>query len=304
MGSSGAAMEKRRPFGLAWVEWTIPFGDRISVGKTSLRRRMEFKRSASEPVEAVPLDDEIVAEGSDYRISAHPLIAEGLEENASLVGDLPRSYGTETLCLIARDPHSLFAFWDIDWKAAFPEKSARSRKVQLRVFGAEGAEQTLVEVEPMGGSCSVTVLGAESAYRGEIGYFDPPDVWNCLGSSSVVTTPPESLAGASDLEFATVPFHITFQHMIETLRISREEKMSLTTMLRDLRERASAPETNGRLGAEQREFARALEVAHSAAPEAAALSGASANVWTQQKLEHIINLGHSSPARGWRGSGR
>ncbi|MBA2242640.1 MAG: hypothetical protein H0W04_07085, partial [Chthoniobacterales bacterium] len=58
---------------------------------------MEFKRSASEPVEAVPLDDEIVAEGSDYRISAHPLIAEGLEENASLVGDLPRSYGTETL---------------------------------------------------------------------------------------------------------------------------------------------------------------------------------------------------------------
>lgn len=283
---------------------TILVGEEAGLSNNLTAPTMESELNPNRAANAEPTDDGAPGDGSSYRISSRPLIHNGAGRGAALAADLPRSYGIQTLCLMARDPHSLFAYWDIDWSAAFHENPPLARKVHLRIRDESGAEQTSVEVEPMAGACYVTVSDSDRVYSGEIGYFNPSNVWNCLATSEVVTTPPDSLVESDEIDFVTVPFHLSFQHMIDALRISKQENESLTAMLRDLRERAAAADTNGTLTAEQRELARVLESAHSAAPKADSRSSDPASVWTQRRLERTPAFGPSSPEGGFGGSSR
>ena len=263
---------------------------------------MEFELQPATADNDEPGDTDL-AEGSTFRISSRPVITRSGSEEESIPdsSDLPRSYGTETLCLMARDPGTVFAYWDIDWPGAFREQPPMHRKVHLRLLTPDGAEITSVEVEPMAGNCYVTVPDADSAYRGEIGYFSPPTVWNRLASSEVVTTPADTLAETEEVDFATVPFHLSFQHMIDRLRISKQENTSLTSMLVDLRERAASPEKKDDLTVAERELARAMEEGASNAPAQSSVRGAS-DFWTQQRIERIFGVGGTSPSSGFGGS--
>ncbi len=265
---------------------------------------MESELNPNRVARSEPTDDGAPGDGSAYRISSRPLIHNGAGRDATMAADLPRSYGIQTLCLMARDPHSLFAYWDIDWSAAFRENPPLARKVHLRIRDESGAEQTSAEVEPMAGGCFITVSDSDRAYSGEIGYFNPPNVWNRLAASAIVTTPPDSLVESDESDFVTLPFHLSFQHMIDALRISKQENESLTAMLRDLRARAAAPETSAALTAEQRDLARVLASAPSAAPGAASQASDPAVVWTQRRLERIAAFGPSSLESGFGGSSR
>ncbi|MGZ5002641.1 MAG: DUF4912 domain-containing protein [Chthoniobacterales bacterium] len=247
--------------------------------------------------ESAPDKGDATAEDSTYRISMQPVVSYGRSENRAEGLDLPRTYGTQTLTLMARDPRSIFAYWDIDWPAAFRNTEPENRKVHLRLLNADGSEEATMEIEPMAGSCYVTVPDANTTYGGEIGYFQPAEVWNSLASSELITTPPDAVAGSGEVDFATVPFHLTFQHMIDLLRISKQENESLTAMLADLRERAQSPES--RLSEEQRDLAQILENADSGPRTPSRSTG-----WTQQRLEGILGFGNSSPTGGFGGSSR
>lgn len=215
---------------------------------------------------------------------------------------MPRSYGTETLSLLARDPHTVFAFWDIDWNAAFRGLAAKERKVHLRLLNSEGTEQTAVEVEPMAGSCYITVASADAAYSGEIGYYHPAANWNCLATSALVTTPPDAYAADTEVDFATVPFHLSFQRMVDLLQVTKHENETLTAMLADLSERVTSAK-RASLTPEQRELARVVEIARSTADTSAATRAP--NPRLQQKLERILGFGSSSsPTSGFGGSSR
>ncbi len=215
---------------------------------------------------------------------------------------LPRSYGTETLSLLARDPHTVFAFWDIDWNAAFRGLASNERKVHLRLLDSDGTEQTAIEVEPMAGSCYVTVADADAAYSGEIGYYHPATTWHCLATSALVTTPPDAYAAGEEVDFATVPFHLSFQRIVDLLQVTRQENATLTAMLADLCERVNSAE-HANLTSEQRELARAVETARSTADTSA--RARSADPRLQRKLERILGVGSSSsPAGGFGGSSR
>ncbi|NBR71795.1 MAG: DUF4912 domain-containing protein, partial [Proteobacteria bacterium] len=51
------------------------------------------------------------------------------------LGDLPESYGTRRLFLTARDPHTLFAYWDFSrQQIQEAEKEASDGRVYLRIF--------------------------------------------------------------------------------------------------------------------------------------------------------------------------
>src|SRR3954465_7296593 len=83
-------------------------------------------------------DDDLVetsleATHSSFQVSARPVIAMGASAETESV-PLPRSYGTESLTLLARDPHTIFAFWDIDWNTAFRHLAPPERKVHLRLL--------------------------------------------------------------------------------------------------------------------------------------------------------------------------
>jgi hypothetical protein len=152
----------------------------------------------------------------------------------------------------------------------------------------------------MAGSCELNVANADSAYSGEVGYFLPGHVWNSLATSELIRTPPDAMAGNEAADFATVPFHLAFQHMIDLLRISKQENESLTTMLASLRERATTGEQQSSLTAPQRELAQVIETVAQSAQQT---TGARTPGWTQQKLERILGLGPAtSPSGGFSGT--
>ena len=254
--------------------------------------------------DAEPKDD------ATFRVSANPVVENGNSDAAAHIpaaadAGLPATYGSHTLYLMARDPHSLFAYWAIDWTEAFRAQKPRDRKVHLRVSRTDGEEETALEVEPMAGSCYVDVTAGDAEYTADIGYYEPAGVWNSVAVSMPVATPPDSIEKAEAPDFATVPFHISFQRMIDLFRVSKHENASLTSMLADLRERASAPPASAAITEEEREIVRAIDDAvASAGLPAQSEQTERPDLWVQQGLERILGFGRSgtSPQGGFAGS--
>ena len=96
----------------------------------------------------------------------------------------------------------MFAYWDIDWKAAFGEENPRPRKVQLRMLNADDSEHTSLEVEPMAGHCSVTVTEADAEYRAEIGFSDGAGELQVVSRSEAVAIPPAGQVLLRTADFA------------------------------------------------------------------------------------------------------
>jgi len=248
-------------------------------------------------------EDGAVAIESTYRVSPAPVIPERSESQTELNEQTaPRSYGSETLCLMARDPHSLFAYWDIDWSAAFGEDNPRKRTVYLRLLNADGSEHSSQEVEPLAGSCNVAVDTADASYQGEIGFFDSLGVWNVLSRSETVLVPAAMEDNSVAADFATVPFHLSFQRMIDALDVAREENESLTAMLAELRQRVTSAADDS-LSSQQRDLVRAIEQEAASEPLDSRDAG-SPDLWAHHKLESILGFGNSSLSRGFGGSSR
>lgn len=261
---------------------------------------MEFALSPSDP----PNDSSVAPDVTDdptFQVSAEPVIEQGSAARAeNALSELPRTYGTQTLCLMARDPHTLFAYWDIDWEKAFRDQAPRDRQVHLLLLSDDGFEESRVEIEPMAGSCYINVRNADAAYSGELGYFGPEQEWTSLAHAQSITTPPDALSDSGDADFATVPFHLAFQHMIDLLRISKQENESLTAMLSDLRQRSAEPsQASPSLTPDQRELAQVVETVAAANPPDSA--DAQPNFWTRPQLERILGFGSSSPTSGFGG---
>lgn len=147
------------------------------------------------------------------------------------LGDLPTSYGAQTIFLIARDPHWIFTYWDID-----PKEFAASnmldgvRRVYLKVFGPAGAE-TMVEIVPEAKNWYLPVEQAGASYTVEIGYKDKRNRWKAIARSTEAATPSDHVADGGEGDFATVPFHLTFERLLEMVHATMSEGDSLIQAL-------------------------------------------------------------------------
>lgn len=241
--------------------------------------------------------------GAVFVVSHRPLVPRELQEQSPRgpsqdyenLGELPRFYGQPVLFGIARDPHTLFIYWEIDWPSAFGDKPPADRKVYLRVLSGDGNEETKVAVEPFAGNHCVAVSQARSTYRIELGYYEPAEVWNFVATSDSIATPPEDVSDSASIDVATVPFHLNFQRMVDTFRASRYDGDALVEIVGRLQERADdSAETD--LTDADRELLRAIDYTLSGtdsrqrlrlrkSPEAFA---------TRQRIESILGLGASS----------
>ena len=198
--------------------------------------------------------------GSSFRISSAPVVP--FEENrpgeTEAFADLPRSYGQSIVFAMARDPETLFVYWDIDWPRVFAAAAPVNRKVYLRLQDDAGAEVDLISVEAMGKNCEVNVEPG-SSYRVDIGYFDQTQTWRSAGASEIVQTPIDKMGTLSAGDFALVPFHITFQRLTELFRATRVDEGSLVQSLTHLQEKSLHPEVFGSLAPEEREVYRAMK---------------------------------------------
>jgi uncharacterized protein DUF4912 len=181
--------------------------------------------------------------GSSFRISSSPVV--DFEKNRTaeteVFAELPRSYGQSIVYAMARDPQTLFVYWDIDWPQVFADAAPANRKVYLRLQDTDGAEVNLIAVEPMSRNCEVGVE-AGKLYRVDLGYFDQMQTWRSVGVSEIVKTPADKIGAVSAGDFALVPFHITFQRLTELFRATRVDEGSLVQSLTRLQEKSLHPE--------------------------------------------------------------
>src|SRR5260370_24736924 len=123
------------------------------------------------------------ATASGFRISEGPVVRLGRGKRSfdleELI-ELPRLYGEPILFAIARDPRTIFTYWNIDWPTIFAKTAPVDRQVHLRVCGRGGIEETSAAVEPMAGDYYLTVSQPRGTYRVAIGYYQPAAVWHSV----------------------------------------------------------------------------------------------------------------------------
>ena len=238
-----------------------------------------------------------------FRISGGPVIRLAEDEESSSVhafGDvveLPRLHGPPILFAIARDPRTIFTYWNIDWPTIFAKTAPVDRQVHLRVRSADGIEASAA-VEPMAGDYYLTVTQPRGTYRVEIGYYQPADVWHSVATSDQVNMPPDGVAENADVDLATIPFHLSFQRLIDLFRASNRD--ALAEIISRLQKRALTDEESGLLSTEEWEILRAMNLSLSdiAAARRAFIERA-CNEKLRKRTEAILGFGSSSPARGF-----
>lgn len=240
--------------------------------------------------------------GAEFVLSSQPVVAErqpsaeatGIGDYENL-GELPRSYGGGFLFAIARDPHTIFVYWDIDWAAVFGDTPPADRKVHLRVLWHEGIEESAVTAEPLNGNQLLSVAHARSSYRVELGYYAPENVWNSVAISAAVITPPDDVAEDGPVDVATIPFHLSFQRIVDTFRGSKYDGDALVEIVGRLQHHAD--NSDATLPESERELLRALEtgLSESQTSERMRLRAAPDTFATRDRVESILGFGATSP---------
>jgi hypothetical protein len=230
---------------------------------------------------------------SGYKISEGPVTSSSSPRRGgeAELTELPGHYGKPLLVAIARDPRTLFVCWSVDWPAAFAKGVPADRCAHVRIR-QDGNEKT-VAVEPMSGSCTIEELEPGATYSVELGYYAPPETWNSVVIGNEVMMP---LASESDemIDVATVPFHLTFQRILDVFRGSNGADLAQT--LAKFQERANRSE----LSRDEGEVLRALDLS----PEdlqktAAARESLAKSERLRQRDEKLFG---SSPSEGFGGS--
>lgn len=232
---------------------------------------------------------------SGYKISEGPVTSSSLPRRdlPNELTELPAHYGKPLLVAIARDPKTLFVCWSVDWQAAFTKGLPTDRSAHVRI--RQNKNEKTVAVEPMSGSCAVNELEPGETYSVELGYYAPAETWNCLVIGNEVMMPFASDSGAETVDVASIPFHLTFQRMLEAL--GRTDGDDLADALAKFQERASRSE----LSRDESDVLRALNLLPEDLQKRAAASESLA------KSEWIGERGGdfrsgSSPSEGFGGS--
>jgi hypothetical protein len=238
-----------------------------------------------------------------YRVSNGPIVRLARSDAKlppELAGsiELPRVYGAPLLFAMARDPRTLFVYWNIDWSAIFESTAPVDRQVHLRISRSDGSEELTQAVEPMAGNCYVDVSEPVENYRVEIGYFLPEAVWNSVATSDLVTMPAERVAGSDEVDVATIPFHLSFQRLIDLSRGSNTD--ALSEIISRLQQRVVSDEDRALLTDQDWEILRSMNLSVDQIVAARHAFGSRQNGSAlRRRAEALLGIGASSPARGF-----
>jgi len=244
------------------------------------------------------------AGANNFAVSLFPIVPTE-EEPASVaatvsdyenLGELPRRFGPPVLFAIARDPHTIFAYWEIDWPRVFGDAPPPDRQVHLRALSADGHQETTAAVEPLAGNHSLAVAHAGHSYRVELGYHAPDGAWHSVVISDPLQTPPDGVADDDAIEVATVPFHLSFQRLVDTFRGSRYDGEALVEVISQLQARADEPAMLPTCTADDRALLRAIETssADTSRAERFELRQAPAHFTSRRRVEAILGFGATS----------
>jgi hypothetical protein len=140
---------------------------------------------------------------------------------------LARFHGPQRLIAIARDPWTIFAYWNVDWPTLFKDALPVDRQVHLRIHCADGLEEEKeATVEPMAGMHYLTISQRHRACRVEIGYYLPADVWHSVATSNEIVIPPAEACEAEHVDLATIPVHLSFQKLVDLFGAATDDPLA------------------------------------------------------------------------------
>jgi uncharacterized protein len=152
--------------------------------------------------------------------------------------ELPESYGTKKLFLTARDPHWLYAHWDLTREQQLKLNAQSSDgHLVLRIYPhkIEGHPTYEIHVHPESRHWFTHVERAGHSYVAELGYYSALGKWTRISTSSGTMTPPDAVSSETDTDFATIPFEFPFAKLLELIKAALCENLPLAQALEELR---------------------------------------------------------------------
>lgn len=211
---------------------------------------------------------------------------------------LPRFHGSPRLLAIARDPWTIFAYWNVDWPSIFKNAAPIDRQVHLRVHCADGLEEKEAAIEPMAGMHYVTMSQRHRACRIEIGYYQPADVWHSVAMSNEIVIPPTEMSEAEHVDLATIPFHLRFQQLVDLFGAANDD--ALATVISRFQTRAVSSGRSEKLSPEERKILRRAGVALSELADARRAFNQLDSEKLRKEAEVLLKPGATSPSRGFK----
>jgi hypothetical protein len=152
--------------------------------------------------------------------------------------ELPEAYGTKKLSLTARDPHWLYAHWDLtrEQQGKLNVKSGDGHLV-LRIYAdrLEGHPLYEIHVHPESRHWFAHVERAGDSYAAELGYYSSLGRWTRVAASSATVTPPDAAAAEAEAEFATIPFEFPFAKLMQIIEDAVRDHLPLAQAIEELR---------------------------------------------------------------------
>ena len=224
------------------------------------------------------------------------LAADDRLQNVVDSAGLPRVYGPPIVFAIARDSRTIFVSWNIDWLSVFEKAMPVDRQVHLRVYRADGLEEKSAAVEPMAGIHYVTTSEPHGFYHVEIGYYQPADIWHSVAMSNEVVMPPDGIAETTEVDLATIPFHVSFQQLLNMFGPATETE--LAAVISQFEKRALSSEEKTLSGGDEK-ILRKLHGSVSVMAAAWRAFNAIDDEKLASRTRALLGFGSSSPFRGF-----
>jgi hypothetical protein len=241
-----------------------------------------------------------------FHISTKPVVPLAEDELLHALSsglELPRFHGPPRFLAIARDPWTIFAYWNVNWPSIFKSAAPIDRQVHLRVHCTDGLEEKEAAVEPMAGMHYVTMSQRHRACRIEIGYYQPADIWNSVMMSNEIMIPPAETSEAEHVDLATIPFHLGFQQLVDLFGAADND--TLATVISRSQTRALSSGRYETLSSKERKMLHGAGVALSEIADARRAFIQVDSERLKKRAESLLALGSTSPSRGfnWTSAG-
>jgi hypothetical protein len=172
--------------------------------------------------------------GEKYSLGATP----PAQHFPAAESELPESYGTKKLFLTARDPHWLYAHWDLTREQQLKLNAQSSDgHLVLRIYAhkIEGHPAYEIHVHPESRHWFTHVERAGNSYVAELGYYSALGKWTRISVSSGTVTPPDAVSSETDADFATIPFEFPFAKLMEIIKAAVRDNLPLAQAIEELR---------------------------------------------------------------------